>query len=168
MATIEEDLLARIDTANLYQPFLEKVNTLLNNLAARGLRYVATCGTRTYDQQAVEYAKGRTTGELGHIVTKAKPGQSPHNFRVAIDFCLDGDNVKPGLQPDYEDAHYKALAEEAEKLGLEAGFYWEFQDTPHVQLPVRARGLKWRDLDKAYRQGGYQAVDRLLDAYGPW
>ena len=75
----------------------------------------------------------------------------------------------------YNDASFNGLTDimkrqgdTAKKLGLEAGFYWNFKDTPHVQLPIKAHGLSWDQLDEAYRQGKYPKVFALLDQHGPW
>ena len=52
-------------------------------VAKEGLDYKIICGTRSWDQQAALYAKGRTAP--GPRVTNAKPGSSMHNFGLAID-----------------------------------------------------------------------------------
>lgn len=52
-------------------------------VAKEGLDYKIICGTRSWDQQAALYAKGRTAP--GPKVTNAKPGSSMHNFGLAID-----------------------------------------------------------------------------------
>lgn len=168
MPTVDEDLLARIDTQILWQPYVMRVNTMLNAAAARGARYVATCGWRSYAQQDALYAIGRTIGKIGRYVTHARGGQSAHQFYCAIDFALDG-SAAPGLQPDYEDSHYVILAEEAVKAGLEAGFYWpgKTQDTPHVMSPVKKWGITWADLDTAFRNGGRLAVISVLENHAP-
>lgn len=167
MPTIEQDQLARIDTLILWQPFVERVNTALNAAAARGFRYIATNGHRGYEEQDKLYAIGRTTGKFGHVVTKARGGQSNHQFYCASDFALDGSDA-PGLQPDYDDARYECLAQEAVRAGLEAGFYWKFKDTPHVQAPIGKWGLSVRDLDAAFRAGGRDKVIALLDSAARW
>ncbi|PKG36731.1 LysM peptidoglycan-binding domain-containing protein, partial [Psychrobacter sp. Sarcosine-3u-12] len=48
-----------------------------------GIKLIIVQGLRTYEEQNKLYAKGRTAS--GSIVTKAKGGQSNHNFGVAID-----------------------------------------------------------------------------------
>lgn len=45
--------------------------------AAEGIDLLIYCTYRSDAEQAIEYAKGRTT--KGHIVTNARPGQSKHN-----------------------------------------------------------------------------------------
>lgn len=164
--------LHRIGLGVLYPPFADKLVLLVEACAARGAEYIATSGMRSYDEQDRLYAKGRSIE--GRIVTNAPGGSSPHNFGVACDLCRDGDVTKAGLQPDYDPAQYEILAEEAERLGLQAGLRWRGKadglksDPPHVQLPTRAKGITWGDFRAAYSRGGYQSVYRLLDARGPW
>lgn len=164
---IEQDQLARISTSILWQPFLERVNTMLNASMTRGFRYIGTNGYRSYEEQNKLYAIGRTTGKPGHFITKAKGGQSYHQFYCAIDFALDRSNA-PGLQPDYTDAHFEVLAQETVRIGLEAGFYWRSKDTPHVQIPAEKWGITWRDLDKAFREGGRDRVIVTLNNVSKW
>jgi peptidoglycan L-alanyl-D-glutamate endopeptidase CwlK len=164
----KKDLLGRIDTLAMYQPFLEKLNALVLACQARGAIYVATSGLRTFDQQNALYAKGRTAP--GGVVTNARGGYSPHNFAVAVDFCRHkGATYEGKLDPDYRDSANTILGEEAAKLGLEWGGAWtSIKDTPHVQLPLKAKGLTWAMLRDWYAKGGQAEVVKQLDAHGPW
>lgn len=158
------DLLRRIDLNVLYPPFARKLQLLAQNLLARGVQYWAISGLRSWDEQAKLYAQGRTAP--GPIVTKAKPGQSFHNFAVAADLAHDADTARDGLQPTWGIEDYKVLAEEAEKIGLEAAYHWRsFPEGPHVQLPIDRVGLSKEKLASAYANGGYKAVFHLLDQY---
>jgi peptidoglycan L-alanyl-D-glutamate endopeptidase CwlK len=159
------DNFKRIDRGILYPPFVALVEELVENCNNQNKIYIATCGLRSYEEQAKIYAKGRTTGKLGHIVTKAGPGQSPHNFGVAVDFCLDDDPNKNGLQPNYNDEEYELLASEAKKLGLDAGYYWKFQDTPHIQLPIKQKGITWAKLNQIYQINEMVGVYEYLDTF---
>lgn len=164
------DPLGRIDTEALYQPFLELISQLLANCEARGAIYVATSGERTWEAQDALYAKGRTVEPIGpgHIVTKARGGQSPHNYAIAVDFARHkGATYSGHLDPDYRDSAYNILAEEAEKLGLEAGLHWSgnFQDAPHIQLPIKKFGYTWSHLGDIYRSGGKAALFAELDTH---
>lgn len=160
-----DDLLARIDTTAIYQPFLERCNALVENCKKRGAIYVATSGTRTFEQQQRLYDQGRTAP--GRIVTHAKPGSSAHQYKCAIDFARDKESSRgtKGLAPDYNPAQYAILAHEAGELCLEAGYHWQsFQDAPHIQLPLKRHGITMTRLRREYEQGGYAAVVRLLDS----
>jgi len=94
-----------------------------------GINVKIICGTRTYQEQAVLYAKGRTT--KGPKVTNARPGYSWHNFGVAWDFVV----FDAKGQPQWESPLMAKCGRIAESLGLEWGGGWKgFQDTPHIQL----------------------------------
>jgi peptidoglycan L-alanyl-D-glutamate endopeptidase CwlK len=105
-------------------------------------------GTRTYAEQDVLYAQGRTTP--GPIVTDAPAGYSNHNFGIAFDVGLFNGGVYLDDSPLY--AQVGALGR---SQGLEWGGDWtSFPDEPHFQLPfsgslAEARALvaheKWAE-----------------------
>ena len=86
-------------------------------------------GTRTYAEQDLLYAKGRTTG--GPKVTNAKGGQSNHNFGIAWDVGIF-ENGRYLTEGDW----YERLAEKLSGRieALEAGADWRNPDFPHYQL----------------------------------
>jgi peptidoglycan L-alanyl-D-glutamate endopeptidase CwlK len=91
-------------------------------------------GTRTYEEQAALYAKGRdSSGKITNknlVVTNAKPGQSMHNFSVAYDIAI----IKKGYYVD-NDEIYNLVYEKCKVDGLDWGGNWtEFVDRPHYQL----------------------------------
>jgi peptidoglycan L-alanyl-D-glutamate endopeptidase CwlK len=158
------EIWGRVSLAELYPPFAAKLQLLVDACAARGTRYYATSGLRSLEAQAKLYAQGRT--EPGKIVTKAKPGQSFHNFAIAMDFCRDADTDRSGLQPDWDLDAYKILAEEATKVGLESAYYWDsFKEGPHVQLPVARHGITLAMLRSIHAQTGQKGVEHLLNKY---
>lgn len=123
--------ISRIDSKFVYPKLWAAGKTLLEACAVRGASYWAISGYRSIPEQNALYAQGRT--KPGQIVTKARGGYSFHNQGLALDFALDGDVTRAGLQPRWNRQDYQILAEEAQKLGLEAGYFWKFQDNPHVQ-----------------------------------
>jgi peptidoglycan L-alanyl-D-glutamate endopeptidase CwlK len=101
-----------------------------------GIPAVIICGTRTFAEQAEIYAQGRT--KPGPIVTKAAPGDSMHNYGVAIDFVVfDGVDEKGGVgQPRWDSPLMAKAGQIALEMGLDWGGAWKtFKDTPHIQLP---------------------------------
>lgn len=172
---MSENLLVRINLDVLYPPFAQKLKDLTAELNAKGVNYWAISGERTVNEQNSLYALGRTIKNpdgydavkkpLGNVVTKAKGGQSFHNFAIAADFCYDKDINRAGLQPDYNIAKYSDLAKAATDIGLESGFYWKFQDAPHLQLPLSKHKIKLDDLLKIYNKNGKAAVFKFLDNY---
>lgn len=135
---------------------------------ARGADYFAISGYRSFDDQAALYEQGRTTP--GKIVTKAKAGYSAHNYGIAIDWCFDADVARKGLQPEWGLDRYVVLAEEAERLGLEAALRWKsFKEGPHIQLPITSRHISLTMLKGRYEKTGrLESAWHLLDANGPW
>jgi peptidoglycan LD-endopeptidase CwlK len=154
-------VLSRINAADIYPPLMALALKLLENCEARGVRYYVISGLRTHAEQDALYAQGRSTP--GKIVTKARGGESFHNFGLALDFCRDANMTRAGLQPDWDKGSYHVLAEEAAKLGLEPGLYWKFVDAPHVQLKISAHGLSLRTLQTHYATGGLKGVWKHLD-----
>jgi len=82
-------------------------------------------GFRTYAEQDVLYAKGRTAP--GNIVTKAKGGFSNHNFGLAFDIV----GIKNG-NVDYN-LDWKSLSTLGKSKGFEWGGDWKFKDMPHFE-----------------------------------
>ena len=86
------------------------------------------------DEQAKLYAQGRALP--GPVVTKAKPGQSPHNYGMAFDICFTPGNPYP---PEI-DERWANIGQLGESLGLSWGgpngkgdkFTW---DRPHFERP---------------------------------
>lgn len=164
-----------VDVSQLYPPFLAKMRLLAAATAARGQVYFANSTYRSVEQQDALYAQGRT--KPGAIVTNARGGQSAHNFAIAMDWTHDADNnAANGLQQDWTPEQYRVLAEEAVKLGLDAGFNWAgFPDRPHVNLNIGAKNILLfpshgpatgaPDLLTIYQQGGLAAVHAFLDQY---
>lgn len=97
---------------------------------ALGLKYVVTCTYRTADEQAALYAQGRTTP--GKKVTNAKPGQSFHEFGVALDIypIVNGKIDFAGTAKEW-----KTLAQCFKNEGFEwAGEWKTFKELPHFQM----------------------------------
>ena len=92
-------------------------------------------GTRTYAEQDDLYAKGRWGGPPGPKVTRAKGGQSNHNFGIAWDVAMfENGRYMNGDAPQDEPA-YRDLAGQALVEGLEWGGAWKnYPDPPHYQL----------------------------------
>jgi len=107
-------LAAASPTAKLNEQRLAQVHTILairgrcmiELCAYAGIAVLVTQGLRTWEEQDALYAKGRTVPPIGkkYIVTKAKGGQSYHNFGLAFDIVVldslgkaDWDTNSPGL-----------------------------------------------------------------------
>jgi len=86
-------------------------------------------GFRSIAEQDRLYAQGRTTP--GNIVTKAKGGESFHNYGCALDFTFrkHGNDAPKNL--------WETLGTIGKQHGLEWGGDWKrFVDRPHFQLTL--------------------------------
>lgn len=132
------------------QTILPAAQRVMRELLAL-LRYArfdarAISGTRTYAEQAELFAIGRR-GDGRGTVTNARPGQSLHNFGIAIDVGIFEGGKYLGDSPLYA----KAGAIGREIPGLEWGGDWHsFKDLPHYQL---ATGLSLGELRAAFEVG---------------
>lgn len=111
---------------------------------------------RTFAEQDALYAQGRTAP--GKIVTKAKGGQSFHNYALAIDIVLlvdkDGngsyESASWDTATDFDNDNSPDWDEVVYVFGLygwEWGGNWKFKDTPHFQ---KTFGLTIAEAKKRY------------------
>jgi peptidoglycan L-alanyl-D-glutamate endopeptidase CwlK len=114
-------------------PSLQPLATkLIETAVAQGITAKVISGLRSYQEQNELYAQGRT--KPGKIVTKAKGGQSWHNFGTAFDIGIFSDDGKKYYG---ESPHYKTCGKIGESIGLEWGGAWKsFKDEPHFQLKL--------------------------------
>jgi peptidoglycan L-alanyl-D-glutamate endopeptidase CwlK len=125
-------------------------------VAQNGLDYKVICGTRTFEEQAALYAKGRTAP--GPKVTNAKPGSSMHNFGLAIDcgvfkgkVYMDGSTPADAKLADLMHKHASTLCAK-HKLRWGGNFksiydapHFEY-DTPYSLADLRVRRAKGQSL----------------------
>lgn len=125
----------RID--DLHKDFQPMVRDLLergNAVMVDGWQFFITDGFRSMTDQQKMYDQGRTTP--GAIITQAKPGQSPHNYGLAVDMAFQKDG-----QLSYSQDLYALVYPIARELGFELGADWtSFVDRPHFQHP------NWRSI----------------------
>lgn len=117
--------------ATLAAPLQIIARNFLEECYGEGLGVKIICGTRTFEEQAEIYSKGRL--RPGPIVTHAKPGQSWHNYGLAFDIGIfEGANYLP------DSPQYMAAGRIGAGLGLEWGGHWDrLPDYPHFQLRPR-------------------------------
>ena len=126
--------IARI--AKIHPKLRSECADILVEIQSKGIDIRITQGLRTIAEQDALYAQGRTTP--GKIVTKAKGGDSMHNYGLAVDFCLlhkDG-TISWSMTEDMDKDGKKdwlEVVEVFEKYGWEWGGRWKFLDTPHFQ-----------------------------------
>jgi peptidoglycan L-alanyl-D-glutamate endopeptidase CwlK len=121
------------------------ITTLIDTLYKNGIQIEVVQGLRTFAEQDALYAQGRT--RPGPIVTRARGGQSNHNYGLAVD-VVPFNNGKPNWNAPM--GIWLAIGTGAQKLGLEWGGDWKkFVDKPHIQLP----GLSVAECLSLYRRG---------------
>ena len=132
-------LIARINADKLYPPFFRAVLNLLARCEQKHAHYYLQYGYRSFQEQEDIFAQGRT--KPGLKVTKARGGQSTHNFGIGSDAIRDADLAKAGLQPYWPKDGYELLREEGEALGLQVALMGPkgLYDFGHIQLPLTKR-----------------------------
>lgn len=141
------DLTSENKINTLHPKIRDKAREFINRVEKElGIKLRVTSGFRTYAEQDKLYAQGRTAP--GSIVTKAKGGQSNHNFGTAFD-------VVPIVNGS---ADWKTTAgtwNKIAKVGKEIGFSWggdwqTFTDKPHFEMQF---GNSLAQLRKKYESG---------------
>jgi peptidoglycan L-alanyl-D-glutamate endopeptidase CwlK len=133
----------------LHPSIRDEVKNLVNkaNQVLTGITEVRIVqGYRTFAEQQALYNQGRTTP--GKVVTKAKAGQSIHNYGLAIDFCLLVNDVEISWDTKKDwDGDKVADWMEVVKIFRDAGYtwggLWQFTDLPHLEKP---QGHTWKTL----------------------
>lgn len=149
--------LDRIDLDRIYPEAVPKYAQLLANCNDRGCVYRATSGYRSLEEQMKLWQKGRDAkGAViapKAIVTNLRFGA--HQTGGGIDFVRDVSPNRDGSKISWDREDYRCLAEEAEKLGFESGFFWRtFPDAPHVQLRFQPLGLTFVKMRRIYEEAG--------------
>lgn len=87
---------------------------------------------RSNDEQNALYEIGRS--KPGKIVTNAKAGQSPHNYKPALAFDIAF--LTPQKTLSWDAKYFKKFADIllAQYPNVEWGGNWKFRDVPHFEL----------------------------------
>ncbi len=110
-----------------------------------GINVQISAGYRSNAEQQRLFNQGRTTP--GNIVTNAKPGQSLHNYGLAVDYFLTNETGTTALWTVNKE--WRRVAAIAKSLGFEWGGDWTgFVDYPHLQM---AGGLTLAQLQAGKR-----------------
>lgn len=139
----------------LYKPFAHQVRKWLNRCHEEKLPVHLTQSFRFYGEQDILWQNGNS---------RARGGESLHNFYLAIDFAFDNSSDQ-GLQDPYKEPFngaWEKAAKLAEEFGMEAGYFWENQDKPHVQAKIKT---PVKDLHKLYIKKDSEGLFSYLDEY---
>jgi peptidoglycan L-alanyl-D-glutamate endopeptidase CwlK len=137
-----------------------------NRLLGKGVRLRFAYTTRTHQEQDALFAQGRTRlfdskGKRLGIVTKARGGQSIHNYHLAWDIVLLLDRNSDGVFEeaswnttlDFDKdgiADWKECTDYFKSIGAVWGGDWRFKDAPHFEMTF---GHTWRTLQKKFNDG---------------
>jgi peptidoglycan L-alanyl-D-glutamate endopeptidase CwlK len=138
---------------------LDAYTHINNKLLGKGVRLRFAYTTRTIEEQNELFAQGRTklfnkNGKRLGIVTKAKGGQSIHNYHLAFDIVLLLDRNNDGVFEsaswdtvlDFDKdgkADWLEVVQYFKSLGFVWGGDWRFKDAPHFEMTF---GHTWRTL----------------------
>jgi len=125
---------------------ISRINTLNTKLIPSATRVFERChrekipvyvvwGSRTLDQQDLLFRFGRTIP--GDIQTVHRAGRSPHNFGLALDFCLLFNTTMLSWADVYPREYWRnkwlKVVRYFEEEGWEAGWRWPAFEPGHVQ-----------------------------------
>ena len=111
----------------------QRAKSLVNAAKDAGVDLLITSTYRSNEEQAALYAQGRT--KPGAIVTNARPGDSYHNWRCALDVVplRNGKPVWGTTGPDGD--LWRKIGELGESVGLEWAGRWKgkLREMAHFQ-----------------------------------
>ena len=113
---------------DLVPPDKQRAEAFIAAAKARNIDLLVTSTYRDNESQDALYAQGRTAP--GNIVTRAKAGQSWHNWRCALDVVplVNGKAIWD------DQAMWKQVGEIGKSCGLEWADDWvTFKEFPHFQ-----------------------------------
>ena len=158
-----------IDRIKLLHPKLREEAAEIYEEICEALKGKAMCRfsytLRTFAEQDALFAQGRT--KPGKIVTKAKGGQSYHNYGLAIDIVLlvdkDGNGTFEAASWDTKTdfdgdklSDWMEIVAIFKRYGWTWGGDWRFVDAPHFEKPM---GYSIAQLQKIGRDAnGYPKI----------
>ena len=129
--------------ATLDVGFQKQVRGWVNEMVTSRIEPLIYCGMRSMEEQSALYQKGRTDGSK-KIVTKARPGESYHNYGLAFDWVPLKRTAKNAdlWVANWEDETAFRLGEH---VGLSFGLTGISWETGHLQTSLFAT---WRDIPR--------------------
>lgn len=146
--TLNETERKRIATlAPVFAPLaIDAIERMQNLCESRGYHVRVTDCLRPTERQAELWAKGRqlsSTGDWtivdpGKVVTRARPGTSPHEYGLAMDVLIC-DDIHVRAMPDDSPA-WREWRDCVAAAGLVSGCdFKRLRDCPHAEMP------RWMD-----------------------
>src|SRR5271169_3642766 len=144
--------------ALVWPTLAEKITWLIGALEDQKILVRVVQGLRTYAEQDVLYAQGRTT--VGPRVTNVKGGFSYHNFGLAVD-CVPSLPDTTVYSPDWSGGSHawETMIELGVAAGLTSGANWvSLPDRPHFQLTGQYPVNGPNDVVRELAKGGLPAL----------
>lgn len=112
------------------------------------VQIILISGMRSFAESDALYAQGRTAP--GEIVSKAKAGQSYHNYGLAFDFSM----LTNGKEDDVVGPNWMKIVAIMKSHGMTWGgdFPEGFHDDPHFENKY---GFGWRELLAKHNAGDF-------------
>lgn len=119
---------------NVMPELADAVHKAAASLQAQGTTITVVAGLRTSMDQQILYSQGRS--KPGHIVTNARPGESMHNYGLAVDVVPYLSGQFGDLNWNVKTAQFQAMVAAMKAEGLEWGGDWkgDLGDFDHFQL----------------------------------
>jgi peptidoglycan L-alanyl-D-glutamate endopeptidase CwlK len=146
--------LKKLNKGHIHPGLVRVMERVLAKLEAANRPFKVYSGLRTFKEQNELYAQGRTKGTMGVVITKAKGGQSMHNYGLAVDLAPlnlltedpddlwwpNPDQREGQVWTDLHHALHLAIRDIVledkldDGLEYEWGGRWKFRDVPHCQV----------------------------------
>jgi peptidoglycan L-alanyl-D-glutamate endopeptidase CwlK len=111
------------------------------------VQIIVVQGLRTFEESDKLYAQGRTAP--GAVVTKAKAGQSYHNYGLAFDFAM----ITNGRDDYAVGPNWMKVVSIMKTAGMTwGGNFANFPDNPHFENNF---GFNWRQLLELHDAGTF-------------
>lgn len=118
------------------------------------LEWEPYCLYRGFKDQADRWNQGRT--KPGKIITRAKPGESPHQYQCASDWTIwDGEVPR---WPDKHDPIWEIYTAACEKIGLRTLSF----ECPHNEISI---DCKWTLVHEQFETFGMEAAQAFIKTH---
>ena len=161
---MDDAKVANTDLRKIYPDIRVRLAKVLTDMKDHFKEMRVTEGYRSFERQNYLYAKGRTLKDL-EIATNSVPGNSLHNYGLALDLAFKGTDPYSKSNPK--------IWEDYGRIVRAHGFTWggdwnnngikdknDF-DKPHIQLTY---GLSLEEIKKKYASGRIEAIWSTIDA----
>lgn len=145
---------ANRDVVKLYPDIRTRLARVMTDMKDHFKPIFIVEGYRSFERQNYLYAQGRTFKDTKKV-TNSMPGDSLHNYGLAIDVAFKDTN------PFAETHPWEDLKRIVKAHGFTSGADFQFVDRPHIQLTY---GLTLKEIKGRYSRGGLESVWGKIDS----